>query len=109
LPYAFLLPFSLRRRGLFDIYIYARSQLNNSTNGDLISGLKIAEYWRQVNPLMILRSAAFDVNPFDRAVTDANDERAFCRDDYRRRQDEERRPQSPRGPGHSKIDTVPRA
>jgi hypothetical protein len=30
--------------------------------------LKIAEYWRQVNPLMILRSAAFDVNPFDRAA-----------------------------------------
>jgi hypothetical protein len=67
LPFAFLFPFSLRRRGLFDIYICARSQLNNSTNGDLISGLKIAEYWRQVNPLMILRSAAFDVNPFDRA------------------------------------------
>ena len=34
----------------------------------------MAEYRRQVNPLMILRSAAFDVNPFDRAVTDANDE-----------------------------------
>jgi hypothetical protein len=106
LPFAFLLPFSLRRRGLFDIYICARSQLNNSTNGDLISGLKIAEYWRQVNPLMILRSAAFDVNPFDRAVTDVNDERAFCRHGYRRRQDEERRPQTPRGPGHSKIATV---
>jgi hypothetical protein len=41
--------------------------------------LKIAEYWRQVNPLMILRSAAFDVNPFDRGVTDANDERASSR------------------------------
>jgi hypothetical protein len=108
-PFDFLLPFSLRRRGLFDIYICARSQLNSATNSDLIFGLKIAEYWRQVNPLTILRSAAFDVNPFDHAVTDANDERAFCRHGYRRRQDEERRPRSPRGPGHSKIVTVPLA
>jgi hypothetical protein len=74
-PFAFLFPFSLRRRGLFDIYICARSQLTSSAKGDGIFGLKIAEYWRQVNPLMIRRSAAFDVNPFDRAVADANDGR----------------------------------
>jgi len=107
-PFAFVFPFSLRRRGLFDIYICARSQLTSSAKGDGIFGLKIAEYWRQVNPLMIRRSAAFDVNPFDRAVADANDERAFGRHGYRRRRDEERRPRSPRGPDHSRIGAAPR-
>lgn len=58
-PFAFLLPFSLRRRGLFNVYFCARSQLISSTNGDPISRLKIAEYFHQVNPLMIHRSAAF--------------------------------------------------
>jgi len=107
--FALLLPFLLRRRGLFDIYICARSQLISSAKGDVISGLKIAEYWRQVNPLMIHRSAAFDVSPFDRAVADANDERAFGRHGYHRRRDEERRPRSPRGPDRSKVGKAPRA
>jgi len=42
--------FSFRRRGLFNVYLCARSQLISSTNGDLISGFKIAEYFNQVNP-----------------------------------------------------------
>jgi len=84
-PFALLLPFSLRRRGLFDIYICARSQLTSSAKGEVISGLKIAEYWRQVNPLMIHRSAPFDVSPFDRPVADANDVRAFGRHGRRTR------------------------
>jgi hypothetical protein len=60
----------------------------------------MAEYFDQVNPLIIHRSAAIDVDPLDRAVADANDERAFGRHGYRRRRDEERRPRPPRGPDH---------
>jgi hypothetical protein len=53
------------------MYICARPQLTSSAKGEVISGLKIAEYWPQVNPLMIHRSATFDVSPFDRPVADA--------------------------------------
>src|SRR5262249_36052314 len=42
---------SLSRRGLFKVYLCSRSQLISSTNGDLISGFKIAEYFDQVTPL----------------------------------------------------------
>jgi hypothetical protein len=37
----------------------------------------MAEYFDQVNPLIIHRSAALDIDPFDRSVADANDERSF--------------------------------
>src|SRR6266498_772593 len=60
----------------------------------------MAEYFHQVNPLMIHRSAALDVDPFDRAVANANDEHPLGRHGYRRRRDEEGRPLSPRGPDH---------
>jgi len=89
---------SLSRRGLFNIYLCSRSQIISSANGDLISGFKIAEYFDQVNPLMIRRSAALDINPFDRAVADANDECALGGSDYRRWRREERWPRSLRGP-----------
>src|SRR5262249_19174744 len=49
---------SLSRRGLFKVYLCSRSQLISSTNGDLISGFKIAEYFDQVNPLMAVSSQA---------------------------------------------------
>src|SRR5262245_35612485 len=91
---------SLSRRGLFNVYLCSHSQLIGSTNCDLISGVKIAEYFDQVNPLMVHRSAALDVDPFDRAVADANDEGALGGCDDRRRWREKRRPRPMRGPDH---------
>jgi hypothetical protein len=60
---------------LFNVYFYSHSQFISAANGDLISGLKMAEYFDQVNPLMIHRSAALDIDPFDRAAANADDER----------------------------------
>src|SRR5262245_17408126 len=39
----------------------------------------MAEYFDQVNPLVIHRSAALDIDPFDRAVANANDEHPLGR------------------------------
>ncbi|HEX5080461.1 MAG TPA: hypothetical protein VFY40_00340 [Blastocatellia bacterium] len=38
---------------MFDVYLCDGPQLIGSANGDLISGFKMAEYFHQVNPLMI--------------------------------------------------------
>ncbi|MBO0724093.1 MAG: hypothetical protein J2P52_00710 [Blastocatellia bacterium] len=42
---------------MFNIYLYVRSRLIGFANGDLISGLKMAEYFREVNPPPVHRSA----------------------------------------------------
>jgi hypothetical protein len=51
-------------QGPFDVYLHSHAQFISATNGDLISRLKMAEYWRQVNPLIIHRSAALDIATF---------------------------------------------
>jgi hypothetical protein len=57
---------------LFNVYLYSHSQFISAAKGDLISGLKMAEYFDKVNPLLIHRSAALDIDPFDsRSGSDA--------------------------------------
>ncbi|HEY7181812.1 MAG TPA: hypothetical protein VIC84_10360 [Blastocatellia bacterium] len=83
---------------MFNIYLYDRSQLIGFVNGDLISGLKMAEYSHEVNPPLVHRSAALDIDEFDRAVSNSNNERPLSGHGYGSRRDEERRARPPRGP-----------
>jgi hypothetical protein len=49
---------------MFKVYLYSHAQFIGATYGDPISELKIAEYWRQVNPSIIHRSATLDIALF---------------------------------------------